>query len=237
MNIHAAICDDDRSFGILLKKYISEYFQDSAISVTLDVFSDSEALFLALRQKVSYQILFLDIDMPGLNGIDLAKRVRHLKHTPYFIFVSGVETMVFQSFTVNPFWFVRKRLWKKELKEALASLKKELLDHENHLISLTVGTSIYKIDILSLLYVECTDKVLHFHYPFPENNLDIKYKLSDLEELLAPMGFIRVHKGYLVNYRCIFNIDRSGILLDNGELIPVSKYRLQEIKQLYGSLI
>ena len=239
MNIHAAICDDDQQFTLLLKKYILDYFRLSDIEIILDIFSDSRGFLEKLRSPdLNYDLMFLDIDMPGLNGLDLASEIKHIdRKQPYFIFVSGMESMVFKTFRVNPFWFVRKRLWKKELPLALSSLKKELRTNEEHLLSIEVGTSIYKIDTSSLIYIECTDKTLHFHYEHPEKDRDIRYKLSDLEKLLTDCGFIRIHKGFLVNYRFIFNIERSGIQLDNGITLPVSKYRLQEIKELYGRLI
>ena len=239
MNIHAAICDDDQQFTLLLKNYILDYFKLSDIEITLDVFSDSQVFLEKLRSPdLNYDLMFLDIDMPGLNGLDLASEIKHIEQKqPYFIFVSGMESMVFKTFRVNPFWFVRKRLWKKELPLALSALKKELRTSEENLLSIEVGTSIYKIDTSSLIYIECTDKILHFHYKHPEKDCDIRYKLSDLEKLLTDRGFIRIHKGFLVNYRFIFNIERSGIQLDNGTTLPVSKYRLQEIKELYGRLI
>lgn len=238
MEIRAAVCDDDKKFALLLKNYIQKYFQKGTLLISLDVYSDSQELFHVLHSgKILYQVLFLDIDMPGLNGLDLARQLKNMQDQPYFIFISGVESMVFQAFIVNPFWFVRKRLWKAELSHALSSLRKEFLSKEECYVPLSAGQTIYRLDIHALMYVECTDKTLHFHYRLQGQDTAIHYKMSDLEDLLAPYGFIRVHKGYLVNYRSIFYIDRSGIRLDNGEIVPVSKYRLQEIKQLYGSLL
>ena len=238
MTFQAAICDDDPQFALQLQKYILAFCQKNDLTFHLEVYTDSSALFhILMTQQKHYDILFLDIDMPGLNGIQLAEHIRKLKAQPYFIFVSGVEALVFQSFLVNPFWFVRKRLWKTELKNALSALKKELSYQEEQMLTISIKGSVKKIDIHSLQYVECTDKILHLHYRNPVNNTEFPYKLSDLEEQLSEFGFIRVHKGYLANYRSIFNIDRAGILLDNGETIPVSKYRLKEIKEIYTNLI
>ncbi len=238
MNIRVAVCDDDIHFAQIIKEEVEKYFINTQFTISADLYTQGQTLLnVLISQKKQYDVLFLDIDIPDLNGIDLAERIKSFQETSYFIFISNMETMVFRAFTVNPFWFVRKRCWKIEFPATLAALMRALVNKETHTIALDIHNHIYKIDINSLMYVECIDKNLMFHYSNSANNITVKYKLSDLEKKLTDYGFIRSHKGYLVNYRHIFSLGRAGIQLDNGTQIPISKYRLSEVKQIFGGLI
>ena len=161
--------------------------------------------------------------MPETNGIDLAVSLKAYEIKPYLIFVSTVESLVYQTFKVNPFWFIRKRFCESELPEVITAL---LADMRIHLLETITLHSIYTLHPLSICYVECQNKILHIHYANPVQNISIPYTLSSLEKELLPYGFLRVHKGFLVNYRYIFTINRQDIQLDNGDHIPVSKHRV-----------
>ena len=164
--------------------------------------------------------------MHETNGIDLAVSLKAYEIKPYLIFVSTVESLVYQTFKVNPFWFIRKRFCESELPEVITALLADMRIHLLETITLNCAHSIYTLHPLSICYVECQNKILHIHYANPVQNISIPYTLSSLEKELLPYGFLRVHKGFLVNYRYIFTINRQDIQLDNGDHIPVSKHRV-----------
>ena len=99
---------------------------------------------------------------------------------------------------------------------------------------LTINKTFVSLDPFKIIYVECTNKTLSI--VMENEKLEITYKLTDLEEMLKGYGFIRIHKGYLVNYRYIFSIERGEVILDIGERLPVSKYRISEVKEEFRRL-
>lgn len=231
------ICDDDFAFMEVLHQHLNKIFLKREIEIEIRKYKSGPEFLHDLKISPEFQILFLDIDMPEINGIDLAAQLKKLKVRPYLIFVSSVESMVYQSFRVNPFWFIRKRFLEIELPEAIDALLKEMRLHLDETVTLQANHKLYSIQPKSICYVECINKTLNIFFENKAKNFSIQYTLSALERILIPYGFIRVHKGFLVNYRYIFSINRTGIILDSGESIPVSKYRLQEIKQEYGRLL
>lgn len=81
------------------------------------------------------------------------------------------------------------------------------------------------------MYAECIDKTIYLH--FIQEVREIRYKLSDLEEQLAPYGFIRIHKSFLVNYRFIHCIVKTECILDDQTSLPISRLRAAEVKEKF----
>lgn len=93
--------------------------------------------------------------MPETNGIDLAVSLKAYEIKPYLIFVSTVESLVYQTFKVNPFWFIRKRFCESELPEVITALLADMRIHLLETITLNCAHSIYTLHPLSICYVEC----------------------------------------------------------------------------------
>ena len=109
--------------------------------------------------------------MPETNGIDLAVSLKAYEIKPYLIFVSTVESLVYQTFKVNPFWFIRKRFCESELPEVITALLADMRIHLLETITLNCAHSIYTLHPLSICYVECQNKfIMQIQYrifPFP----------------------------------------------------------------------
>lgn len=101
--------------------------------------------------------------MPETNGIDLAVSLKAYEIKPYLIFVSTVESLVYQTFKVNPFWFIRKRFCESELPEVITALLADMRIHLLETITLNCAHSIYTLHPLSICYDECQNKILHIH--------------------------------------------------------------------------
>lgn len=235
MNIF--ICDDDAIFADKFSKIVQKSMSQHQIHPEIRIFLSPAELLDAFSQAAPCDVLFLDIDMPHMNGLDLAFSLKAYTEKPYLIFVSSVESLVYQSFKVNPFWFIRKRFCETELEEVIHALLADMQMHLSDTISINCSHSLYKIYPKKICYIECQNKTLHIHYAENPQILSIPYTLSAIEKQLTPYGFLRVHKGFLVNYHYIFTLNRQSIILDNGDTIPISKYRLQEVRRAYGRLL
>lgn len=103
-----------------------------------------------------------------------------------------------------------------------------------HLV-LNGRNGIISISVEDILYIKCFAKVQQI--VTASQSYEIRYTRSELEERLRDLGFLRPHKGYLVNYRCVECIESERLYLRNGQSIPISKHRLGQIKQKYLCLI
>ena len=187
------------------------------------------------ENAVSY--LFLDIDMPKPNGIELAEMLR--RESPgedeLIIYVSSFDDMVYQTFHINPFAFIRKT----HLDEELGHIVERILNYfeknrKDGLVFETDGKLI-ALSSAQVQYIESFDKTQIIHTE--KSSFTISGKLGELETRLKPYGFLRVHKSYLVNYRFISSIESQWVVLDNGERITLSKHRAKEIRKEYFDLI
>ena len=91
-------------------------------------------------------------------------------------------------------------------------------------------TSMYRYRIDDILYIQSIDKYVTIFLKDDQQSEALRFKMSDMEQKLIPYGFIRIHKSYLVNYRYIKNIQPTCVVLDNKKQLPVSRYRLDDIK-------
>lgn len=229
----AAICEDEEKILHFLELYLRRNFQKDSIEITLDTFTNGPDLLAAISQGISYDILFLDIEMPEMNGIEVCKKIRATNTDVLIIFVSNKEELVFQSFEVRPFRFVRKLHFHEEAPKLIKDIHHELLQKQGTFLTIHEDNSksVYSINLNKLMYVEAFGKYCNF--VTTESELKIRFKLSKCLILLQPYGFLQPHRCYLVNYRYIFCIGDQNITLDNKTLIPISKKRLTELKNQF----
>lgn len=230
-----AVLDDEPVF---LSEFTAFLHQLTAEHETtnIDSFTDSSAF---LQSPEQYDLIFLDIDMPGLSGIDIAAllRTRHVETT--LVFVSAFEHFVFETIRYTPFRFIRKSRYRTELPEAVESfLQKRSAPEQTILVTAPSGGALP----VSLTETAAFYAVRHdiFLLNVAKESIPVRPReliMEKLEQQLQPHGFLRPHKSWLVNYRHIHQIYRDEVILDCGEHVPMSRRRTSEIRQQYGILL
>lgn len=227
----AVICEDQSKELAFIQKELSIAFQHSNFPIHFETYTSGNLLLKSLSQtKQDYDLFFLDIEMPGMNGIDLCKHLRFKFPNSLVIFISNKEELVFQTFEVRPFRFIRKNHFQKELPQLVESIIRELYSYENIQLSVQelYSSKMYTWNINQIVYIEALSKRCLVVNDF--NSIELKYRLMDFEAKLTSHGFLKPHRSFLVNYRYISVIQKDMILLDSGKEIPVSRNRLSEIK-------
>ena len=102
-------------------------------------------------------------------------------------------------------------------------------------VVLSAYGKIFSFDPSKLVFIECTDKLIQLHFRNGETET-LRYKIGDAQQELAPFGFIRSHKGYLVNFRYIFSIEKEEIVLDSLQRLPLSRQRYKNVKEEFARL-
>ena len=229
-----ALCDDDEFAIVVVANALKDVFSKKRINISLETFTSPSRMMEALQEK-SFDALFLDIDMPELDGIELAKFQKSVNPNVEIVFVSNCEDRVFESFSVHPYGFIRKKNF---LKDIAALANNYLEDHKicRQLIHIESHNNIVKVDAFDIVYVECNRDCQSIFLKTALKPLIVRSSMATLEQQLAPFGFIRVHKGYLVNYRHISRIDSMDITLNNNSVVPVSRRKLKEVRAEYMKL-
>ena len=227
-----AVCDDERNAAQYIALSVRERFERRNIPAVVDDFSSSEELVKRLS-NTSYDVLLVDIDMPGLDGIELCRRYRECGGDALVVFVSNKESLVFQTFDVRPFRFVRKHRFAREVDMLCTDLIAELERRNDQWLRFrnSRDDTVYSINVQKLMYVEVFDKICRFYSV--NHTREIRIKLKELEEHLIPFGFLQIHRSYLVNPYYIYRIDTDIVLLDNGQQLPLSRRRREWVTEAF----
>lgn len=232
-----ALCDDEFATVNYYDGQLSRLLKKLNIAFSIDLFTDSGKLLAALYSDKRWDVYFLDIDMPLINGLNLGKKIRQLDDGCYIIYISIHREHVYDSLEVKPFRFIPKDEFSSRIepcmKDLLADCQRE---SEHDFVVLESHTSLYRYRISEIIYAQSLDKYVILFLTGNQQTESIRYKMSDLETKLSNRGFIRIHKSYLVNYQYIKSIQPTCILLDDGRTLPVSRTRLDEIKTIFRRL-
>lgn len=233
--IRAVICDDEKMAQDIVASALKTCFSKYGYVLRLDRYTDPRAL--ARDVGDSYQIAFLDIDMPGMDGIDLAAKILAVSPRTSVIFISNCEDRVFDSFAVHPFGFVRKSSFLKDVESVvklyIASQKGK--EDDGRFIEIRTREGLSRFPVSEITYIECDRSIQKICFR-KDPPVETRSSMALLEESLQGCGFLRVHQGYLVNYLHIRKIDTDACVMTDGTEIPVSRRKRKEIYTEYMRL-
>lgn len=228
--IHIGICDDDRYFLDYIENKIGEILKIKNTVVKIYKMNSGVDLLKAYDNKDKpFDIIFLDINMPKLDGLELAGIIRKRDEETILIFLTSMEDEVYKTFKYETFRFIRKSHINTELQEALESSVEKIKD-EKHIFKTANGDlSLYTSDIL---YFEFMDRAVHIKTFDGIYRTNIR-RFKDIEDIFVPKGFVPIHRSCMVNGNYIKSLGNLDITLDNDEKLPVSRYRMEEVKKSF----
>lgn len=232
--LKVAVCDDEKHILKELCVQIEDAFLRAGCNISLQGF-DEPLLFWKVHETTPFDVVFLDIDMPEKDGIELGRLLRSKAGSSCLIYISNWEERVFETFSVTPLRFIRKSRFAEEIGEAILAILKWREQNKSHQLVLLSQGKLLTVPVNDILYVECWAKVQNVVTVSGDH--EIRKTLRELEEQLKGFGFLQPHKGYLVNYRFISRIESSELFLKNGTALPISKYRHRELKQEFLRLV
>lgn len=234
-----AICDDCQTFAKELEKKLSTIctlqVPEQVDYRILPAFSSAKELLASLDQH-PIDILFLDIEMPVMNGFTAAKQLREHFPDMLLIFVSSYEDRVYSSFSYGPFWFLRKDHINEELPSILQqAISNRLFNAESILFQTTDGEVV--LHIKEILYFE-TEHNYYSIYCISGIKYTCRGSLASLEKKMLAYNFYRIHHAYLINMMYITQLlPANMVLMKNNIQIPVSRPRLPAFKKAYSEFI
>lgn len=228
--MYIAICDDEAATREMLAEKVRKY----DIHTQIQFYETGEILLL---QKSEPDILFLDIQMPGRNGMEIAKKLREKWKRVILIFVTAIEEYVFEAFDVGAFHYLIKPLTDERFEEVFAKAIKQLQDsrqqektsqEEKYMMIDTKGSHM-KISVEKIVYAEVFNRKVMLHTV--DSCIEYYGKLSDLEKSLGE-DFFRTHRAYLVHFKYVVKYTATSVSLKNGTAL-MSKANFGEFVQRY----
>ncbi len=218
-----AICDDEANALDIIDGSVRKVFSSYHIDIAPDRFKSAEELLKAMRDS-RYDLVFLDINMPKMDGIALGKRISAMEDKPLIIFISSNSNRVFETFSIRPFGFVRKQDFFSDISGAIGRYVAEMQKTEEPDLQFELKQrgSYLSVNATALKYIECFKNMQILHIADGENKT-VYSRMSVFENILATHDFIRVHKGYIVSCRYIRRFERCSVILKTGEELPVGR--------------
>lgn len=230
--LRAAVCDDDPSIISLVTAYIHRICAEMGIDCRIFPFQDGEEILS--DYPAALDLLFLDIEMPLVNGIEAGKEIRTQDPNVLVVFLSSHEKYAIQGYEVGACRYLLKPLtWERFCSSLRLPLEKHLSRQQQTLhIKNREGT--YSFSGAEIYYAATTPhKTVDLHTQ--RGTVECFQTLTTLEKQLAPLGFFRCHSGFLVNFSYVHHIGKDFLILKDGTWVPVSKHRKKELMQAFAA--
>lgn len=231
--INIAICDDEPEFCSGLEKILIKILDDRCIEYDIDVFDTGEELCEKIKTddiSYDYDLLFLDIEFPKMNGVDIGKYIRRqLKNQiVQIVYVSSKREYAMELFDFRPLNFLIKPIEEKDILTVIEQFE-EINEKDNYLFKFKKGREFYKIPINKILYFERKGRKIYVH--LHDEEYDYYDSLELIYENLKQYNFLHIHKSYLVNYRFIKIMAYEYVILSDGTKIPISQAKREQTRK------
>lgn len=231
--IKIAFCDDDMEVLHQMNELLDRYRVERNEDITYAAFQSPFELLTEIEKGIRPDILFLDVVMPGQNGMDVAKEIRQYDTNMKIIFLTSSPEFAVESYSVGAYFYQLKPIWEESFFRLMDAVLAECEKKKKNSLILRSKDGITRINLQQLEYCEVLGRKLLFHL---ENGavLESAGSLDDLAgQLMQYSNFFRPHRSFLVNMEYIQNISSRSIKMVNDAEIPIPHGKCSEIKNTY----
>ena len=221
--IYIAICDDEKHMSAHIRSCVSDFFRKKNRETSLRMFSSGEEL---LSYNGQIDILFLDIQMKGMDGMETARKLRADQFRGFLVFITVLKEMVFQSFEVQAYDYLVKPVDKKQFEKTMERLYASMQNASEDSLLVQKGYEGRIIPKDEIVFCEIIDRKIYLNLASGDV-VDYYERIENLEAKLDK-HFYRCHRSYLINLKHLKGYKNGTACMDNGKEIPVSRLRSKE---------
>ena len=226
-----AICDDNIEFLNQIEDIVKRTYQEKQIEIELFCFQNGQDFFADMQNaERDVDLLLLDIDMPELSGLEVAKKLRGMGKETILIFISAYENYVFDTFEYNPFRFIRKGKLQQELPIALRVAESTYQKNKKRYIVLRCDEGEVRIEETEIMYFDMVKRQIRIC--LADGRIYHTWRtMKELQQELSPGHFSKIHSGCVVNLKYVSGYTGYDITLDNGERLTASRGGIKTFKE------
>lgn len=230
--LNIALCEDNSLQRENLKADLEKILNKKGILYTIYSFETGKKLLEKYPEKLD--ILFLDIQMDELNGMETAKKVREYDNRVEIIFLTAVWDYIQKGYEVRAFRYLIKPLKFDNLKEEVHACVESVMEKRDTFITVKDKNKVLKIKTEDILFFETFNRKVIIHTLVEE--YEIKISMNKLEKELINLGFFRCHTSYIVNISKVEELQKDSLII-KSIVIPVSKHRIKNLKLKLTSVL
>lgn len=212
---HIAIVEDEKDFSEQLQAFLLQYGKEQEMEFQISVFFDG-AEILEQYEENKYDVILLDIEMPKINGMETAEKIREMDEDVVLMFITNMASYAIRGYSVGALDFVMKPInyytFSTKMTRALKRVQKRTLKP----IVLNLPDGMKKIDAKEIYFVEVQNRMLHYHTA--EGELVLRGTLQGAEEMLSDYPFIRCNHWYIVNLMHVSEVRKNIAVVGTHEL-------------------
>ena len=221
--IRIAICDDEKHMSDHIRAMASDFFRKKNREIRLRTFLSGEEL---LNDEGQIDILFLDIQMKGMDGLETARKLRAGQFRGFLIFITVLKEMVFQSFEVQAYDYLVKPVEEKQFEKTMERLYVSMQNAGEGSLLVQKGYEGRIIREDEIVFCEVIDRKIYLNLASGEV-VNYYERIENLETKLGS-HFFRCHRSYLINLKHLKGYKNGTACMDNGKEVPVSRLRSKE---------
>ena len=225
-----AVCDDERYQLGNMEWLLGNLGKKMNLSMEIDTYESGEALLDSMRKGMRYDLIYLDIELSGMNGLETAERIREIDwHVP-LVYVTYYESYMIDTFCVTPSGFIVKPVDAREFEKTFKRICMRLMDKDEY-YRFQYDKKPYKIPLRDIKYFE--SNLRQIEIVWEGGRCRLYKKMQEIEEELGEYGrhFLRVHRSYLVNYSYVEKLTYYYVMLETGEKLPISRGKRVELEK------
>lgn len=226
--IKIAICDDDIAFVGITQTYLEKISAEYHYSLEISAYLSGQELIKDHQSGNSFDLIYLDIEMDGLDGIETAKWIRSNDYHVLIVYISSHEEYLRQLFEAEPFRFLKKPVPFDAFCRIFLQAEKRISQKQNNFYCFKSGHNLMKVSCKDILYFESDKRKVIVHTI--QHSYEYYDKLNVIEEKLKNQRFIRIHKAYLVNIDNIEAFQYERVALTDGTILSISEKNRPRIR-------
>ena len=228
--IRVAIVEDEEESANRLKEMLGRYAEEEGCSFSVEVFGDG--MNFVSDYRAVYDVVFMDIEMPHLNGMNAAKKMRRADPDVALIFVTHLAKYALQGYEIDAVGYILKPVDYFSLHRKIKQITGRCEKEGGEEIFVKTVSGLVRISLRTLRYVEVLDHWLVYHTAHGDHK--VYGSIARAEESLPPPAFFKCNKSYIVNFRYVERITRTGVFI-GGEEILVSRSRQKELMKAFNA--
>lgn len=225
--LRIAICDDEKYMSDKIRTMVSDYFREKNMDIVISQFSNGKEL---LQYDRTIDILFLDIQMKDMDGMETARKLRNRKFKGALIFITVLKEMVFQSFEVQAFDYLVKPIEGSSFERTMERLLDTMKNAGKSSLLIQKGYESRLVLLEEIVFCEVIDRKVYLHLVSSEI-IDFYDRIENLETKLNS-SFFRCHRSFLINLKYLKSYKNGTAYMEGGMEIPVSRLRSKELSHV-----